>query len=277
MKDTWYFSHDYNARADEKIKRLLKKHGMTGYGIFWAIVEDLYNNDNELSLDYDGIAYDLHHPDPGIIRSVINDFGLFIVNNGCFGSDSVERRLSERNAKSERARQKALKRWHKDTSVPDVDATALNNDATAKVTHAIKESKVYKEKNIKNIMSDAFSTDFQPEDIFSDLAFSLWKNCYEILSAKNIKPTILQKAKPEVWANEFRLIVERDKRTEAEIYEVLDFVKKNDFWAKNIQSPSKLREQFERLQLDARTPKRKRLSTEQDLAAQDYSVKPCEV
>jgi len=43
-KDTYYFSHDYNCRNDEKIKRLLRKHGMCGYGIFWSIVEDLYNN-----------------------------------------------------------------------------------------------------------------------------------------------------------------------------------------------------------------------------------------
>ena len=39
-KDTFYFSHDYNARNDEKIKRLIRKHGMQGYGVFWSIVED---------------------------------------------------------------------------------------------------------------------------------------------------------------------------------------------------------------------------------------------
>ena len=32
---------------------------MSGYGIFWSIVEDLYNNSNQLMLDYEGIAYDL--------------------------------------------------------------------------------------------------------------------------------------------------------------------------------------------------------------------------
>ena len=44
MKDTFYFPHDYNSRTDEKIKLLIRKHGIEGYGIFWAIVEDLYNN-----------------------------------------------------------------------------------------------------------------------------------------------------------------------------------------------------------------------------------------
>ena len=46
-KDTFYFSHDYNARNDEKIKMLIRKHGMIGYGVFWAIVEDLYNIKNK--------------------------------------------------------------------------------------------------------------------------------------------------------------------------------------------------------------------------------------
>ena len=42
-KETFYFSHDYNARNDIKIKKLILKHGFCGYGIFWAIIEDLYN------------------------------------------------------------------------------------------------------------------------------------------------------------------------------------------------------------------------------------------
>ena len=55
-KDTYYFSHDYNARNDSKIKRLLSKHGYLGYGLFWAIVEDLYNNANALPTQSDSNA-----------------------------------------------------------------------------------------------------------------------------------------------------------------------------------------------------------------------------
>ena len=50
-KETFYFSHDYNSRNDVKIKKLLSKHGLLGYGIFWAIIEELYNNTNVLPLD----------------------------------------------------------------------------------------------------------------------------------------------------------------------------------------------------------------------------------
>ena len=98
MKDTFYFSHDYNARCDDKIKPLVRKYGMLGYGIFWAIVEDLYNNANALRMDYEGIAYDLHC-EVNIIKSIINDFDLFKIDANLFGSMSVQKRLDERDSK----------------------------------------------------------------------------------------------------------------------------------------------------------------------------------
>jgi hypothetical protein len=38
-KDAFYFSHDYNARNDEKILELRSTYGAEGYGIFWMVVE----------------------------------------------------------------------------------------------------------------------------------------------------------------------------------------------------------------------------------------------
>jgi hypothetical protein len=143
-KDTFYFSHDYNARNDEKIKMLIRKHGMIGYGVFWAIVEDLYNNANALRTDYDGIAYDLRlHSD--IVKSVVNDFDLFEINGDYFGSSSVQARLDQRNEKSLSARKSASYRWNK----KEEDANALQ---TLSEGNAIKErkGKEIKGKEIKN-------------------------------------------------------------------------------------------------------------------------------
>ena len=147
-KDTFYFSHDYNCRNDEKIKKLIRKHGMQGYGLFWAIVEDLYNNANALRMDYDGIAYDLRS-DINIITSVINDFDLFVFNGDYFGSNSVQERLNQRNNKSEKARKSANYRWD------NANALQTQNDS-----NAIKErkGKEIKGKEIKeiNISFDIF-------------------------------------------------------------------------------------------------------------------------
>lgn len=142
-KETFYFSHDYNSRTDDKIKKLIRKHGMCGYGTFWAIVEDLYNNANALQADYDCIAFDLR-TDSNLIKSIINDFDLFIIEGDSFGSESIERRLDERNKKSETARQTAFKRWNKNKA----DAKAMQTHSKG---NAIKDSKVKYKKVKENI------------------------------------------------------------------------------------------------------------------------------
>ena len=147
-KDTFYFSHDYNARNDEKIKRLIRKHGMIGYGIFWSIVEDLYNNANALQTDYDGIAYDLR-TDSDVVASVINDFDLFVFDGDFFGSNSVQERLDHRNIKSESARKSASYRWN------NANAMQTLSDSNAKKERKGKEIKGKEIKEI-NISFDSF-------------------------------------------------------------------------------------------------------------------------
>lgn len=131
MKETFYFTHDYNARSDEKIKKLIRVHWMLWYWIFWSIIEDLYQNANALRTDYDSIAYDMRVND-NIIKSIINEFDLFIIEWDIFGSKSVETRLLERDAKSSKARESARKRWDKK------DANALRTESEC---NAIKEKK----------------------------------------------------------------------------------------------------------------------------------------
>jgi len=140
MKDTFYFSHDYNTRSDENIKLLIRKWGMEGYGIFWALIEDLYSNANALRFDCEGIAYDLRK-DESIVRSVISDFNLFVIKEGFFGSLSIERRLNERDAKSKKAKGSAMLRWAqcgKNANASKTDANALDTELNR---NAIKESK----------------------------------------------------------------------------------------------------------------------------------------
>jgi hypothetical protein len=136
MKVTYYFSHDYNARNDHKIKRLISKQGYLGYGLFWAIIEDLYNNANALQTDYESIAFDLRTSE-NVIESIINDFDLFVIEGDNFGSLSVQRRLEERDAKSAKARETAFKRWNKQKE----NANAMQTHSEC---NAIKESKVKK-------------------------------------------------------------------------------------------------------------------------------------
>lgn len=70
-----------------------------------------------------------------------------------------------------------------------------------------------------------------------------------------IKPDI-KTPNLESWANTIRLMVERDNRSHKKICEVFRFANQDDFWQANILSPSKLREQFDRLEIKMNAPEK---------------------
>lgn len=164
-KDSYYFSHDYNAREDEKIKELIFEHGMFGYGIYWAIIEMLYQNANALRTNYKRIAFELR-VDEKTVKSIVSDYNLFVIDGECFFSNSVKRRLEERENKSKKARDSALQRWSKKEN----NANALQQECER---NAIKERKEKKRKgnNIlleketkENLLSEVeFSEEVEPE------------------------------------------------------------------------------------------------------------------
>ena len=75
-KETFYFSHDYTARSDEKIKNLIYDFGYEGYGIYWSLIEELYQNANALRRQYKRIAFDMR-VDENKVKSIIENFDLF--------------------------------------------------------------------------------------------------------------------------------------------------------------------------------------------------------
>lgn len=89
---------------------LTMKHGMAGIGIYWCLVEMLYEEGGYMPREYERITYELRS-DTNVIRSVIEDFELFETDDENFWSKSVLARLQERCDKSEKARKSILTRW----------------------------------------------------------------------------------------------------------------------------------------------------------------------
>jgi hypothetical protein len=160
-KETYYFSHDYTARTDAKIKKLLQKHGYLGYGLYWALIEDLYLNENCIQYDIECIAFDLRTNEM-IIESIINDFNLFELSNNTFSSISVQKRMEKRNEKSERASLSASKRWNNANAMQtQCDSNALNESK-------VNESKLNEIKIKDNSLIEKKSKliSFEKSDIF---------------------------------------------------------------------------------------------------------------
>lgn len=100
-----YFRHDCNASDDEKIIRLQMKKGVAGYGLYWLLIEALSRADNfELNCAYDELAYRLR-ADQADIKSVVEDFGLFKVDEGKFHSERLTADLEELNRVREMKRE----------------------------------------------------------------------------------------------------------------------------------------------------------------------------
>lgn len=148
-KEAFYFSHDSNARQDEKIIALRMKLGWEGYGLYWAIVEKLREaTDYKLSTDYNVISFDLR-VDSKVIKAIIEDFELFVFseNGKSFWSERMMRNMEQKEEKSKKARDSANKRWSKSDFSNDSNADAMR---THNEGNAIKEKKVNKSK-VNNI------------------------------------------------------------------------------------------------------------------------------
>lgn len=154
-----YFSHDSNARDDEKILAMRIDLGWEAYGLYWALIEMLRDaSDYMLKTNFKVLAFSLHTT-PELIRSIICDYELFCFTDdqGSFFSASLTKRMEEKEVLSKKRRASAGNRWGKsaasDANAEQNDAIAMqmhnNSDANAEQMQAqnkVKESKVKENK-----------------------------------------------------------------------------------------------------------------------------------
>lgn len=131
---TSYFPHDSNARNSDKLIRLRMRHKAAGYGVFFMILERLREEPSYMSVkDYNMIAFDLRE-DASLIKSVIEDFGLFVFTEDgkYFYSESFKKRMEFKDDKSKKRSEAGkiglAKRWGKKESEI---ANATDNDSNA--------------------------------------------------------------------------------------------------------------------------------------------------
>ena len=137
VKSTNYFSHDSNARNDEKLVRLRMKQGAAGYGVYFMILERLREEADYMSVkDYNMIAFDLR-VDAAIVKSVVEDFGLFTFTDDgkCFYSESFTRRMdikdTLRRQRSEGGKIGMKNRWKKEQGKQDKEVKPQPKAASA--------------------------------------------------------------------------------------------------------------------------------------------------
>jgi hypothetical protein len=103
-KDAYYFSHDSNARHDRKIVALKHTYGLSGYGMWWVIVEIL-REQADYKLEYDEITFIMLADELGtsveqakdFVEDCINKYKLLVTDHEKFWSESLLKRMQRLN------------------------------------------------------------------------------------------------------------------------------------------------------------------------------------
>lgn len=122
-KQSYYFSHDSNARNDVKVIKLRRQLGLEGYGLYWCIIEMLRDTpEYKLPLNsIDDIAFSLNISKEKV-ETVINCYELFITDEDQFFSERLIRNMEKyqdvKGKLSEAGKNGMKKRWNKETKSP---------------------------------------------------------------------------------------------------------------------------------------------------------------
>lgn len=158
MKDTYYFSHDYNPTSDPKVQALIGEYGAIGYGIYWRIVEMLHEDElHKLQCKkfiYIALAKQMLtsvEQVESIIKNCIDIYELFKSDNDFFWSERVMRNINKRtelsNKRSKAGKMSAEMRKNS-TNVEHVSTSVQQNPTKER---KVKENKVNENKEKKEI------------------------------------------------------------------------------------------------------------------------------
>lgn len=147
-----YFEHDFDARNSTTIRKIVKEIGLAGVGIYWILIEKLYEKEGTITQeDVELLAWDFRE-DIELFEKVIKI--AFIKEDNNIISKGVIARIEEREsankARSEKARELAQKRWggKREAPVPEW----MNEENKIKK----EENKKFTEEEAKDIMNKVF-------------------------------------------------------------------------------------------------------------------------
>lgn len=134
---------------------------------------------------------------------------------------------------------------------------ATNNQLTTNKNHKdIKNEKEIKKPYCRK--SEIFSENSIPFQLSLRLLKNIRKN-----NAEFKEPNL------QNWSDVFRLMMERDRRSEEQIAYLIDWCQQDSFWKSNILSPAKLRKHFDQLFLKIQSGKQVK---KQNKGTQQFSI-----
>lgn len=111
IKDTYWFSHDSNAKDDFKCMILIEQLGCESYGIFWILVKTLREQkDYRYPFCLLGALARKYNTTQAKVETVVKKYGLFEIDiDSFFFSHSFNRRMENLDKVKEQRRIAGLK------------------------------------------------------------------------------------------------------------------------------------------------------------------------
>lgn len=178
-----YFPLESNAYRVGKSGQLRRQMGTAGFGLYVMVLSHLRDcPDCTAELDYDALGYELHE-DPALVRRVVEDFGLFLLDreHGTFTAEALREvaaaarpraRSKRNNAERHRRERKSSRRTTDtaDTCLEETTEEADNDDtcsgekaaATADDTADLFPDATEEEADTADTLSDATAQDDAP-------------------------------------------------------------------------------------------------------------------
>jgi len=155
MKDAYYFPHDTNARKDFALINLISHYGYEGYGVYWAIIETLRDQDEyKIESRYKDLLIDTLNMDSDRGQNIINfmfevglltDDGQYVFSSGLCNKmrpiDEKRNKLRENGRKGGQANKQ---------KTSNAKATLKQNESNAQA----RKEKKRKEKKSKVLLPE---------------------------------------------------------------------------------------------------------------------------
>lgn len=182
-KDAYYFSHDSNARHDPKILAMRADYDITGYGIFWTIIEMLRESEDyklpykkyifkaiAMQVQSDAYTSDKIHK---FIDDCISEYELFDTDQEYFWSYSLLKRMDKKEELRQKRKEAAEKRWNKKPESPKQEqnnAPSMQNDANAlqNDTKERKGKEIERKGKESKVNKTSSSDDVQPRPMIDE-------------------------------------------------------------------------------------------------------------
>jgi uncharacterized protein YdaU (DUF1376 family) len=115
QSNSYWFKHNYNASSDKKLLIIRSKLGFEGIGIYWAIVEYMYNNDGFLEEDLIDVFCNLNKIAREKIDIILKTAFKKTTSDGAqvYYAHRIAQEISAKEDCIDKARKAAYSRWEK--------------------------------------------------------------------------------------------------------------------------------------------------------------------